>query len=238
MNVTWQVAVCRTLAGVSCPFDGSRPPTLLGLVGAEASPLDKTVVVECGYNDPLGSFADAVQESIEALLAAGVQHIFWVNYHAATPGLAAKNGILDRAAGQYPQVTLLDWNDDADGHYGWFQSDRIHLTYAGGVALATLLHAAVWESFAPPLVAAARVLPEAHVGIPYSAHVQVTGGRPPYTFRAVSGPLPPGLHLKPDGWIDGTPRRAGRAVIVFQATDSGQFTVLDRQQLTVGPGRV
>jgi Putative Ig domain len=233
LNVTWQVAVCRTLAGISCPFDGSRPPTLLELVEAEGAELGQTVVVECGYNDPLSTFGGAVQESIEALLAAGVQRIVWVNYHAGTSDLAAKNGILDQVAAQYPQVTVLDWNDYANGHNDWFQTDLIHLLENGGIGLAGYIHLALMRAFAPPLLAVARSLPTARVGHPYSAYVRVTGGRPPYAWRAVSGPLPPGLHLRPNGWIEGTPRRPGKAMIMFRATDSDELAVVERQQLVV-----
>lgn len=233
LNVNWQVAVCRTLTGVSCPFDGSRPPTLVELVETEGAQLGKTVVVECGYNDPEETFGQAVEQSIDALLAAGVERILWVNMHAATPELQEMDSRLEAVAAEHPQVTLLDWNSYATGHNDWFQTDQIHLTVGGGIGLAGFLHLAVMRALAPPLVAEDRALPAARVGHAYSAAMRVSGGRPPYAWRAVSGPLPPGLHLRPNGRIDGRPRRAGTATIVFSATDSDGVAVLERGRITV-----
>jgi hypothetical protein len=235
LQVRWDVAVCRTLTGTSCPFDGERPTTLVQVVDGDGGGLGKTVVVECGYNDPVGTFAGDVEQSIDALLAAGVDRILWVNYHEATPQLVVMNQVLMAAAARHPEVTLLDWNSYSQGHNDWFQTDLIHLTVDGGVGLATLVHAAVWKALAPPLVALVRPLPPAQVGQPYSAQVRVTGGRPPYMWRAVSGPMPLGLHLRPDGRIDGTPRKAGRVQVMLRATDSDEVTALERQQIRVSP---
>ena len=237
LQVRWEVAVCRTLTGTSCPFDGERPATLVQVVGADGVGLGKTVVVECGYNDLGGTFAEDVEESIDALLGAGVEKILWVNFHEAAPELAAMNRVLVAAAARHPEVTLLDWNGYSQGHNDWFQTDLIHLTAGGGVGLATLVHAAVWTALAPPLVAVSQPLPPAQVGRPYSAQVRVTGGRPPYTWRAVSGPLPRGLHLRPDGRIDGTPLRAGRVEFLLRATDSDDVSALERQQIRVAAAR-
>jgi hypothetical protein len=235
LQVNWDVAVCRTLTGISCPFEGARPATLVQVVDTDGVGLGKTVVVECGYNDPESSFAADVDQSIGTLLGAGVEKILWVNLHEATPELAAMNRVLVAAAAQHPQVTLLDWNSYSQGHNDWFQTDLIHLTAGGGVGLATLIHAAVWTALAPPLVAVLQPLPPAQVGRPYSALVRVAGGRPPYIWRAVSGPLPWGLHLRPDGRIDGTPRKAGRVEVTLRASDSDNVTTFERQQIRVSP---
>lgn len=237
LQVQWDVAVCRTLTGTSCPFDGARPATLVQVVDADGAGLGKTVVVECGYNDPAGTFAEDVEESIDTLLGAGVETILWVNFHEATPELTAMNRVLVAAAARHPQVTLLDWTNYSQGHNDWFQTDLIHLTAGGGVGLATLIHGAVWKALAPPLVAVLQPLPPAQVGRPYSAQVRVTGGRPPYIWRAVSGPLPRGLHLRPDGRIDGTPLKAGRVDFVLRATDSDAVNALERQQIRVAAPR-
>ena len=53
LGVYWDVAVCRTIDGTSCPFDGERAPTLLQVVAARGI-VPPTVVVEVGYNDPAG----------------------------------------------------------------------------------------------------------------------------------------------------------------------------------------
>lgn len=233
LRVQWHVAVCRALVGESCPFDGTRPPTLVQLVDADGSQLGPTVVVEGGYNDPEATFADAVEESIDALVEAGVTRILWVNLHEATPALAAMNRALAATAARHPQVTLLDWNTYAAGHDDWFQNDSIHLTAQGGTGLAELLHTAVWETLDAPLAAGRGALPTAHLGRRYAARLSVIGGRAPYAWRAVSGPLPPGLHLRPDGRIDGIPRRAGTRAVTFRVVDANAAAVLTTVRIRV-----
>jgi hypothetical protein len=235
LRVKWDVAVCRTLAGISCPFEGTRPPTLLDVVAADGQSLGKTVVVELGYNDAPALFPSEVEESIDALLAAGVRRILWVDLHEERPQYTAMNGVLASASARHPELTIVDWNGYAQSKYGWFQSDGIHLTADGGVGLATLLHAAVWKATDPPLVTSTPSLPPARVDQPYVARLRVGGGRPPYAWRAPSGPLPRGLHLRPDGRIDGTPKRAGRTSVAVAATDAAGVTVDERVVFVVQP---
>src|SRR5690348_10986389 len=80
-DVNMQIGVCRTLTGRSCPFNGTRVPTLLDLVHTLGSQLGPNVLVELGYNDAPDTFSQSVEQAIAALLAAGVQRIFWVNMH-------------------------------------------------------------------------------------------------------------------------------------------------------------
>jgi hypothetical protein len=235
LRVHWDVAVCRALAGESCPFDGHRPPTLVQVADADGPALGRTVVVEDGYNDPEGTFGQAVDESIDALVDAGVTRILWVNLHEATPAFAGMNRVLVDAAARHPQVTLLDWNAYAAGHGDWFQNDSIHLTAQGGMGLARLLHTAVWETFDSPLTARREALPTARVGRGYAARLRVTGGQAPYVWRAVSGPLPAGLHLRPDGRIDGTPRRPGTTTVTFRVADANAAAVLTTALIRVAP---
>ena len=70
LGVYWDVAVCRTIDGTSCPFDGERAPTLLQVVAARGV-VPPTVVVEVGYNDPAGTFSTEVDRAMSALIAAG-----------------------------------------------------------------------------------------------------------------------------------------------------------------------
>ncbi len=102
LEVRWEVAVCRTLTGTSCPFDGERPTTLVQVVQEDGASLGKTVVVECGYNDPEGTFAQDVESSIDTLLAAGVTKILWVNLHQAAPQFVAMNKVLTLEAAAHP----------------------------------------------------------------------------------------------------------------------------------------
>ncbi len=149
-DVDLQIAVCRRLTGMSCPFEGERPPNLIDAVHALGNQIGATVVVEVGYNDPEQGFGDAVNTSIQTLLAAGVQRILWLNYHDWVPQYAEMNTILAQVAEQYPQVTIVDWQADSFIRYSWFQGDGIHLVQPGAVAIATLIHNAIVTALAPP----------------------------------------------------------------------------------------
>jgi len=65
-------------------------------------------------------------------------------------------------------------------------------------------------------------LPEGNVGRRYSAQLGVSDGIPPYSFRVVSGSLPPGLTLRANtGTIMGAPIAAGTFSFRVEVTSSG-----------------
>jgi hypothetical protein len=139
LDVRWEVAVCRTIDGVSCPFDGARPPTLLDLVRTDGAGLAPTAVVELGYNDPPDTFARAVDEAVWALAGVGVTRVVWLTLHEALPQYAAMNADLVAAEQRHPELEVADWNAVARGHPDWFQDDGIHLLPAGAAALASFV---------------------------------------------------------------------------------------------------
>src|SRR4051794_16627240 len=77
LGVYWDVAICRTIDGTSCPFDGERPPTLIQVVEARGT-VPATVVVVVGYNDPADVFATEVDHAMSVLTAAGATHVLWL----------------------------------------------------------------------------------------------------------------------------------------------------------------
>jgi outer membrane protein assembly factor BamB len=61
-------------------------------------------------------------------------------------------------------------------------------------------------------------LPPATRGVRYGWPLQATGGMAPYRWRRIGGTLPPGLRLRADGTLSGTPR-------LHQSTGDFTFTV-------------
>jgi hypothetical protein len=80
----------------------------------------------------------------------------------------------------------------------------------------------VYEVRVLPLlrIAGPVTLVEGYPNKAYSEKVYATGGVPPYTFRFMSGSLPPGLTLLQDGSVAGTP--SGNKIYNFEVevTDS------------------
>ncbi len=69
-----------------------------------------------------------------------------------------------------------------------------------------------------PLAITTASLPEAAVGVPYSAALKATGGTAPYTWSATG--LPAGLTLSATGTISGIPVSAGATAFEATASDS------------------
>lgn len=234
--VDLDIAVCRRLTGSSCPFEGERPQNLVDTVQALGDAIGTTVVVEVGYNDPETGFADAVDASVEALLAAGVERILWVNYHDFVPRYARMNAALSRAVQKYPQVTVVDWQQDSFVRYSWFQSDGIHLVFDGAVALATLIHNALVAAIEPlQVVVPVRAVTVAQVGSRFTTQLVASGGEGPYRWRVTGGPLARGLHLLGNGVLTGTPTKPGRFTISLLVSDAAGETVPLHVRLTVEP---
>jgi hypothetical protein len=219
LNVQLQIGICRRLTGLSCPSEDGRVPTLLDVADSLGPELGKVVLVEVGYNDDHDTFAQSVEQSIDALLAAGVQRIIWSNLHGFTQQWIDMNAVLAAAARRHPELTVIDWNDYASNHWSWFQGDAIHLTHEGAMEMASFFRRAI-DQFVAPVVIEPAPLPVAHVGRKYAARFTASGGvGGPYQWRIERGSLPKGLSLRPGGTIDGVPRRSGLINVVVMATD-------------------
>jgi Putative Ig domain len=230
-DVNMEIGVCRTLTGASCPFDGDRVPTLLDLVHTQGAQLGPNVVVEVGYNDPAGTFQQSVEQSIAALLAAGVQRILWVNLHEWRPQYARMNDVLDAAASRHPELTVLDWRTYSNNKWSWFQGDGVHLTYEGAVAMATFLHSSVTEGLSPLAVAEVEA-PAGIVDQPYDVTFTAAGGITPYRWSETGVRLK-GLRLLASGRLYGTPTRVGRFSFQVRVRDSFGYTASQRVVITV-----
>ena len=78
-------------------------------------------------------------------------------------------------------------------------------------------------------------LPVATSGAPYSATLVGSGGTTPYTWSVVSGALPAGLTLDPDGVISGTPVAAGSSSPTVRLEAQGGLTATRTLSLVVNP---
>jgi len=227
LAVKWDVAVCRTIGGTSCPFDGVRPPTLLQVV-ASRHVVPPTVVVVAGYNDPAQSFPTDVDAALSALTAAGAQNVVWLTLREARAPYSEFNTILAEAQERWPQLVLVDWNAASESQPTWFQNDSVHLTRLGGLAMAHLAHGAVMRIFNPlhvletPLWLQTR---QAH-----AFRLRAAGGTPPYRWHVAAGKPPRGFHLRANGTV--TTEAGEEASVLVRVTDadgsSANMRVLER----------
>jgi hypothetical protein len=77
----------------------------------------------------------------------------------------------------------------------------------------------------PPLTITTTALPNATLGISYSAALTASGGTTPYDWTITSGALPAGLNLSSNGAITGTPSVPGNFTFAVRVTDATTPTV-------------
>jgi hypothetical protein len=220
LGVYWDVAICRAIDGTSCPFDGERAPTLIQAVEARGT-VPPTVVVEVGYNDPSDVFAGEVDRAMTALTAAGATHVLWLTMRESHAPYATLNALLEQATVRWPQLQLVDWNAASASHPSWFQTDDIHLTPEGGLAMAHLTHAAVMRVVDPLRVRSTPL--QLPLGRSYRMKLRAQGGTPVYRWRVASGHPPRGFHLLADGTLTTGAARA-RVTITLAVTDADGTT--------------
>jgi hypothetical protein len=222
LGVYWDVAICRTIDGTSCPFDGERAPTLIEVVEARGT-VPATVVVEVGYNDPAGTFATEVDHAMSVLTAAGATHVLWLTMRESRVPYPTLNSLLDKEAARWPQLDLVDWNAASASHPSWFQTDDVHLTPEGGIAMAHVTHAAVMEVVDPLRVRATPLRLQA--GRSYTVKLRAQGGTPPYRWRVAGGRPPRGFHLLADGTLVTTSTTPTQATLMLAVTDADGTSV-------------
>ncbi|MFN0170597.1 MAG: putative Ig domain-containing protein [Bryobacteraceae bacterium] len=89
----------------------------------------------------------------------------------------------------------------------------------------------------PLRITTSSPLPEATVGVAYSASLSAAGGVPGYTYSITGGSLPAGLSLSAAGVVGGTPLPGGRSnsTIQVKVTDSVSATASRAFTLTLRP---
>jgi lysophospholipase L1-like esterase len=140
LDLRSDAVVCRRLVAASCPFQGSTPSTALQVVDAEGPQLGSVVVINVGYNDWPAVYD--VNRVMRALRAAGVHTVIWVTLREvgtyASVYKQSNARIRSADAKWRNSLVVADWNRYSRGK-SWFDSDGLHLTPTGALALAKLL---------------------------------------------------------------------------------------------------
>jgi hypothetical protein len=195
-----------------------------------------TVIVAVGYNDFEQEYAQNIEDALDGLRGAGVEHVLWVTLRAERHSYLAMNDMIRAAATRHPEMTVVDWNLYSRSHPDWFQEDGLHLNWAGARAMSKLFRAAladlgiVRERTRPAqaLTAPVAKLPVGKAGRPYAARLVARGGTAPYRWVGGAGVVPNGLHLSPTGRLTGRPAVRGRFSFVVRVTDGANSTVARR----------
>ena len=239
IDLDLQVTPCRRLVGDSCPYEGTRPPTLIELLPSLR--LGATVVVATGYNDYESTFAASIETTLAALRNAGVENVLWLTLRAERQSYLRMNDVIREASTRDPKLTVVDWNLYSRSHPEWFQPDGLHLLRDGAIAMASLVHGKLDDLglVATPtrraLAIATTRLPAGHIGDRYFVRLRTTGGTAPIRWVRAQGAIPAGLTLRRDGVLSGSPRVAGKRSLLLRATESGGRSVARRFTITVTP---
>jgi hypothetical protein len=223
-DIDLDVAACRRLIDESCP---PGPPSTVDVIKRLGPAVGPTVVIAVGYNDFEDHYADEINDTLAALDAANVKHIFWLTMRAAHHPYIHMNDEIAAAAARHPNMTVIDWNVYSRSHPDWFQTDGIHLLSPGSEAMAGLIHDKLVAAgiAVPPVRVKTGALPAAKRKQAYRSRLAAAGGLAPYTW-SLAGRLPVGLHLRNTGVISGAPRgpRSGSFSLIVRVKDaSGQI---------------
>ena len=131
--------VCRRLAETGCPYHGDRPPSVLSLVEKPNAPLGDVVVIDVGYNDEPGGYADDIDRVMQALTRQGVSTVIWVTMQERRALYRTTNAAIQAAAKRWPQIRVADWHEASRARSSWFVDDGLHLSGAGALGLARFL---------------------------------------------------------------------------------------------------
>lgn len=219
VDLRLEVAACRRVGDLSCPYDGVRPPNVIDRAGELGRELGPVVVVIVGYNDYEQRYAQNIEDALAAFRKSDVQHVLWATLRAERQSYASMNEAIVAAARRFPEMKVLDWNALSRSGRDWLQPDGIHLTPAGAQGMARMVNDALVELGVAPraptattrrlLAIASRALPVARVGRAYAARLKATGGTAPYRWSRTGGTLPRGLRLTAAGRLEGRPALTG-----------------------------
>lgn len=157
-NADWRTYLesCRRLVYPSCRGrEGYAPITAAEEIEGFPSDIgpDDVLVMGVGYNDWEGRFEKDFTTIMELARAKGFKHVVWLTYradnsyqlHNAPQDVAnyrAMNAILAKQhdGGNWPELSIWDYDGFSADHPSWFTRDGIHLTTTGAP------HVADWFS--------------------------------------------------------------------------------------------
>jgi hypothetical protein len=141
---------------------------------------------------------------------------------------------------------VLDWNSYSAAHPEWFQTDFIHLTAAGGSAIAPWIHQAILDTSAPapapppppsgtPLVVSTREI-VGRVGVRFDRRLRASGGTAPLRWRTTGASLHgAGIRLLASGELVGRPAHARTVTVPIEVTDARGSKARGTVMVTVKP---
>ena len=159
---------------------------------------------------------------MSALVGAGAKHVVWLTMRESRDPYPTLNALLAKATARWPQLVLVDWNAASETHPSWFQTDDVHLTPEGGMAMAHMTHAAVMRIVDPLRFPTAPLRLQA--GRSYTLRLHAQGGTPPYRWRVASGHPPRAFHLLADGTLTTSTAPGAHSTLMLAATDADGTT--------------
>ena len=135
----WTVDALReAFPGARVDAGINRAPTnIMSRVRADA-PMSGVVVMHLGNAGPVPG--RELSDTLTAL--ADAERVVLVNSNATFPYVAQANATLAAVAGDFPNVTLVDWQALSSGRSEWF-TDGLHLTDEGQAAFVTAVREAM-----------------------------------------------------------------------------------------------
>lgn len=107
---------------------------------ADQGLMGKNIIIGLGTN---GEIKDETIQQIMKI-AGSKRHVYWINVHVPTqPWQNSDNETLSNAQKQYPNLTVLDWNDYIKDHPDWLYSDATHPNQEGSVKYASFIAKAI-----------------------------------------------------------------------------------------------
>src|SRR5215467_10904374 len=103
VDMRFELAPCRGVAAIGCPYMGTRPPSALTVVQASTpASLGDIVVVDVGYNEDAVNYGTDMASLGQALISRGVGHVVWVTLRQKTDNYAKIDAIVESQAKRWP----------------------------------------------------------------------------------------------------------------------------------------